>query len=61
MKNKKINLEDLKVKSFITDLKGENLHTAKGGGGGGPLHSLACPTGVWGGTAGSCVRVCLVP
>lgn len=33
MKNKKLNLSDLKVKSFVTDLETEKENTVKGGGG----------------------------
>jgi hypothetical protein len=31
MKNKKLNLEDLKVKSFVTEIQDEMSETAKGG------------------------------
>jgi hypothetical protein len=31
MKSKKLNLSELKVKSFVTDIEKETSHTAKGG------------------------------
>ncbi|MCF6298135.1 MAG: pinensin family lanthipeptide [Flavobacteriaceae bacterium] len=33
MKNKKLNLNELKVKSFVTDFENEKENTVKGGGG----------------------------
>lgn len=32
MKNKKLNISELKVKSFVTDLEKEKANTANGGG-----------------------------
>jgi len=46
MKNKKLNLNELKVKSFVTDLENEKEKTVKGGGPfDTPVHSfpLGCP------------------
>jgi len=52
MKNKKLNLNELKVKSFVTDLGAEKANTAKGGAptdicqsDGGCMISIGCPTG----------------
>lgn len=33
MKNKKLNLNALKVKSFVTNIKDDNVNTIKGGSG----------------------------
>ena len=52
----KMNLTRLRVKSFVTGVTSENLHTVKGGGNsvactefgsGCQTGALGCPTGVW--------------
>ncbi len=49
MKNKKINLDGLKVKSFVTKFEKEEENTLKGGTGAPCRHTgpLVCQSGTW--------------
>ncbi len=45
MRNKKLNLDELKVKSFVTDFENEKENTVKGGGRGGEHETGDGPSG----------------